>query len=37
MGFPGMMRAYSEMFGAKVLPNLPERSTMPVAGLADPG
>jgi enamine deaminase RidA (YjgF/YER057c/UK114 family) len=37
MDFAGMMRAYREMFGTKMQPNKPARSTMQVAGLVDSG
>ena len=37
MDFAGMMRAYSERFGAPGQANKPARSTMQVAGLVDPG
>ena len=37
MDFAGMMTAYREFFGTAAQPNRPARSTMQVAGLADPG
>jgi enamine deaminase RidA (YjgF/YER057c/UK114 family) len=37
MDFAGMMKAYTEFFGTKAQPNLPTRSAMQVAALANPG
>jgi len=37
MDFAGFMQAYSEHFGTGAQPNLPVRSTMQVAALANPG
>jgi len=37
MDFAGFMAAYSQYFGTKEQPNLPSRSTVQVAGLAQPG
>ena len=37
MDFTGFMAAYSQYFGTKEQPNLPSRSTVQVAGLAQPG
>lgn len=37
MDFRGFMQAYSEHFGTEAQPNLPARSTMQVAALANPG
>jgi enamine deaminase RidA (YjgF/YER057c/UK114 family) len=37
MDFAGMMNAYTTFFGTKDQPNLPTRSAMQVAALANPG
>jgi enamine deaminase RidA (YjgF/YER057c/UK114 family) len=37
MDFAGFMSAYTRYFGTKEQPNLPARSAMQVAGLANPG
>ena len=37
MDFDGFMAAYTQFFGTKEQPNLPARSTVQVAGLAQPG
>ena len=37
MDFGGFMKGYSEFFGTQAQPNLPVRSTMQVAALANPG
>jgi enamine deaminase RidA (YjgF/YER057c/UK114 family) len=37
MDFGGFMKGYSEFFGTESQPNLPVRSTMQVAALANPG
>jgi enamine deaminase RidA (YjgF/YER057c/UK114 family) len=37
MDFPGMMEGYTQYFGTKDQPNLPSRSAMQVAALANPG
>lgn len=37
MDFAGFMAAYTQFFGTKEQPNLPARSAMQVAGLANPG
>jgi len=37
MDFDGFMSAYTQFFGTKEQPNLPARSTVQVAGLAQPG
>ena len=37
MDFTGFMRAYMKHFGTETQPNLPARSAMQVAGLANPG
>jgi len=37
MDFDGLMSAYTQFFGTKEQPNLPARSTVQVAGLAQPG
>jgi enamine deaminase RidA (YjgF/YER057c/UK114 family) len=37
MDFGGFMKGYSTYFGTEAQPNLPARSTMQVAGLANPG
>lgn len=37
MDFAGFMQGYSQFFGTADQPNLPVRSTMQVAGLANPG
>lgn len=37
MDFGGFMKGYSEFFGTTAQPNLPVRSTMQVAALANPG
>lgn len=37
MDFDGFMAAYREFFGTQKQPNLPVRSVMQVAGLANPG
>lgn len=37
LDFAGMMKAYTEMFGTKAQPNMPTRSAMQVAALANPG
>jgi enamine deaminase RidA (YjgF/YER057c/UK114 family) len=37
MDFRGFMQAYVEFFGTEAQPNLPARSVMQVAGLANPG
>ena len=37
MDFGGFMKGYSEFFGTAAQPNLPVRSTMQVAALANPG
>jgi len=37
MDFAGFMKGYSKYFGTQVQPNLPARSTMQVAALANPG
>lgn len=37
MDFAGFMAGYSEHFGTQAQPNLPARSTMQIAGLANPG
>jgi enamine deaminase RidA (YjgF/YER057c/UK114 family) len=37
MDFEGFMAAYTQYFGTKEQPNLPSRSTVQVAGLAQPG
>ena len=37
MDFAGFMSAYTKYFGTKEQPNLPARSAMQVAGLANPG
>ena len=37
MDFGGFMKGYSEFFGTASQPNLPVRSTMQVAALANPG
>jgi enamine deaminase RidA (YjgF/YER057c/UK114 family) len=37
MDFAGFMKGYSQFFGTEAQPNLPVRSTMQVAALANPG
>lgn len=37
MDFAGFMKGYSQFFGTEAQPNLPARSTMQVAALANPG
>jgi enamine deaminase RidA (YjgF/YER057c/UK114 family) len=37
MDFPGMMEGYTQYFGTKDQPNVPSRSAMQVAALANPG
>jgi enamine deaminase RidA (YjgF/YER057c/UK114 family) len=37
MDFGGFMKGYSQFFGTEQQPNLPARSTMQVAALANPG
>ncbi|MCQ8240819.1 RidA family protein [Rhizosaccharibacter radicis] len=37
MDFPGLMKAYKEMFGTTAQPDLPTRSAFQVAALANPG
>ncbi len=37
MDFGGFMTGYSQFFGTKEQPNLPARSTMQIAALANPG
>ena len=37
MDFAGFMKAYTQFFGGKEQPNLPVRSAMQVAALANPG
>ncbi|HSE13941.1 MAG TPA: RidA family protein [Rudaea sp.] len=37
MDFAGFMEGYKQFFGTKEQPNLPARSTVKVAGLANPG
>ena len=37
MDFAGFMKGYSQFFGTEQQPNLPARSTMQVAALANPG
>ena len=37
MDFAGMMEGYRQFFGTAAQPNLPARSTLQVAGLANPG
>ena len=37
MDFAGLMRGYLKYFGTEAQPNLPARSAMQVAGLANPG
>ena len=37
MDFGGFMKGYSQFFGTDAQPNLPVRSTMQVAALANPG
>lgn len=37
MDFRGFMQAYTEFFGTTEQPNLPARSVMQIAGLANPG
>jgi len=37
MDFGGFMKGYSQFFGTEAQPNLPVRSTMQVAALANPG
>ncbi|MEO7051079.1 MAG: RidA family protein [Rhodanobacter sp.] len=37
MDFAGFMQGYTQFFGSKVQPNLPVRSAMQVAALANPG
>jgi enamine deaminase RidA (YjgF/YER057c/UK114 family) len=37
MDFAGFMQGYSRFFGTAAQPNLPARSTMQVAALANPG
>jgi len=37
MDFAGLMESYRQFFGTKEQPNLPARSAMKVAGLANPG
>tara|TARA_R110002020_G_scaffold104073_1_gene243681 strand:- start:25 stop:516 length:492 start_codon:yes stop_codon:yes gene_type:complete len=37
MDFAGFMKGYSQFFGTEGQPNLPARSTMQVAALANPG
>jgi enamine deaminase RidA (YjgF/YER057c/UK114 family) len=37
MNFDGFMEAYSQFFGTREQPKLPARSTVQVAGLAQPG
>ena len=37
MDFGGMMEGYRQFFGTKEQPNLPARSVVKVAGLANPG
>lgn len=37
MDFPGLMDGYRQFFGTKEQPNLPARSVVKVAGLANPG
>lgn len=37
MDFAGFMKGYSRYFGTEAQPNLPARSTMQVAALANPG
>jgi enamine deaminase RidA (YjgF/YER057c/UK114 family) len=37
MDFAGFMQGYTQFFGTEEQPNLPVRSTMQIAGLANPG
>lgn len=37
LDFAGFMRGYTQFFGTEEQPNLPSRSVMEVAGLANPG
>ena len=37
MDFSGMMKAWTEYFGTEKQPNLPARTAMQIAGLANPG
>ena len=37
MDFAGLMESYRQFFGTAEQPNLPARSTVKVAGLANPG
>lgn len=37
MDFSGFMEGYTQFFGTEAQPNLPSRSVMQVAGLANPG
>ena len=37
MDFAGFMKGYVQFFGTEAQPRLPARSTMQVAGLANPG
>jgi enamine deaminase RidA (YjgF/YER057c/UK114 family) len=37
MDFAGLMESYRQFFGTAEQPNLPARSAMKVAGLANPG
>ncbi len=37
MDFAGFMQGYTQFFGSKAQPNLPVRSAMQVAALANPG
>ena len=37
MDFAGLMESYRQFFGSADQPNLPSRSAMKVAGLANPG
>ncbi|MEG3767127.1 Rid family hydrolase, partial [Alteromonas sp. 14N.309.X.WAT.G.H12] len=37
MDFAGFMRGYTQFFGTEEQPNLPSRSALQIAGLANPG
>lgn len=37
MDFAGFMRGYTQFFGTEAQPNLPSRSALQIAGLANPG
>ena len=36
MDFAGFMRGYTQFFGTEAQPNLPSRSALQIAGLANP-